>query len=151
MSAKKPHGIIDHTHINRKTDYLFRISMKGLIRNHVGKVLFVKETGRNWWDLPGGGMDHNESIKEGIARELYEEVKLTGDFTYRVVATEEPSFLKHANVWQVRLVFEIKPENMNFEPGEHGDEIAFLDPSDLKDSEQPAERKVYEYSLIASR
>lgn len=151
MSVKKPHGIIDHTHINRKTDYLFRISMKGLIRDHAGKVLVVKETGRNWWDLPGGGMDHNESIKEGIARELYEEVELTGDFTYRVVATEEPSFLKHANMWQVRLVFEIKPENMDFKPGEHGDEIAFLDPNDLKDSEHSAERKVYEYSLIASR
>ena len=151
MPHKKPHGIIDHTHINRKTDYLFRVSMKGLIRNHAGKVLVVKETKRSWWDLPGGGMDHNESIKESIARELHEEVELTGDFTYRVIAAEEPSFLTHANVWQLRLVFEVKPENMNFKPGEHGDEIAFLDPSELKDSQNPTERKVYEYALLASQ
>lgn len=151
MPRPKPHGIIDHIHISRKTDYLFRISMKGLIRNHAGKVLVVKETGRTWWDLPGGGMDHDESIKEGIARELHEEVELTGDFTYRVIAVEEPSFLTHANVWQMRLVFEIKPENMQFTPGEHGDEVAFLDPNDLKSSDHPTERKVYEYTLLASQ
>lgn len=151
MSNTKPHGIVDHEHISRKTDYLFRISMKALIRNQAGKVLVVKETGRTWWDLPGGGMDHEESIKTAIARELSEEVELTDDFTYRVVAVEEPSFLKHANVWQMRLVFEVQPENMQFSPGEHGDEIAFIDPNELKNSESLAEQKVYEYSLLISQ
>lgn len=150
MPEKKIHGVIDHTHITRKTDYLFRISMKGLVRRPDGKVLVVKETGRTWWDLPGGGMDHQESIKDAIARELHEEVALTGDFTYRVIFAEEPTFLEHARVWQMRLVFEITPHAMTFEPGEEGDEIMFIDPKDLKDSNSLAERKVYEYSLLAS-
>ena len=150
MSNQEVHGIVAHTHINRKNDYLFRISMKSVICNIDGKVLVVKETGRSWWDLPGGGMDHEESIKSAIARELKEEVNLEGDFTYRVIAVEEPSFLQHAKVWQMRLVFAVNPVDMTFEPGDDGDEILFINPQELKNSESLAERKVYEYSLLAS-
>ena len=76
--TKKPHGIIDQSELGRKTDYLYRVSIKGLIRDTNGQVLVVKETGRTWWDLPGGGMDHDESIKSALAREMHEEVGLTG-------------------------------------------------------------------------
>lgn len=94
-----PHGVIDQSHIHRKSDYLFRMSIKCLIKNKDGMVLVVKESGRTWWDLPGGGMDHGETIKEAMARELYEEVSLTGDFNHRLLTIENPTFLAHANVW----------------------------------------------------
>lgn len=143
------HGIINHTHIERKTDYLYRVSIKGLIRRDDGSVLVVKEAGRTWWDLPGGGMDHGESIKGAIARELHEEVTLKGDFTYRIIAVEEPKILSHARVWQLRLVFEVTPVNMTFEPGEDDDELLFVKPEVLKNSPHPVERQVYEYAQVA--
>lgn len=93
MSEQNVNGIIDQSHLDRKTDYLFRVSMKALVINEQGELLVVKETGRTWWDLPGGGMDHGEDIKAAIARELNEEVGLVGDFTYKVIAVEDPSFL----------------------------------------------------------
>ncbi len=148
---KNAHGVIDQEHMNRKNDYLFRISMKSLVRDHEGNILVVKESGRTWWDLPGGGMDHQENIKDAIARELLEEVHLTGDFTYQIVAVENPSFLEHAQVWQVRMVFVVKPDSMSFEPGEDADEILFINPEDLKNSENDTEQKVYEYSQLAAR
>lgn len=131
-----------------KADSLFRLSAKGLVRNESGQVLVVKETGRSGWDLPGGGIDQKESIKQAIARELHEEVMLTGDFTYRIIAIEEPALLKRAQIWQVRLIFEVKPESMIFEPGDDGDEVAFIDPEQLKDSDDLHEQKVHEYSLL---
>ena len=143
------HGIINHSHIERKTDYLYRVSIKGFIRRDDGCVLVVKEAGRTYWDLPGGGMDHGESIKSSIARELNEEVSLKGDFDYRVIAVEEPQILPNAKVWQLRLVFDIAPAEMNFERGEDGDEILFINPNILKDSSHPVERRVYEYTQIA--
>ena len=146
--SKAPHGVIDQEHLNRKNDYLFRISVKSLIKNGEGKVLVVKESGRTWWDLPGGGMHHAESIKEAIARELREEVGFRGDFSYQVIAVEKPGLLKHANVWQVRVVFAVKPDNMAFETGEDGDELRFINPEELQNSENEAEQKVYEYSLV---
>lgn len=144
----KAHGVIDQQHIDRKADYLFRISLKCLIRNGSGEVLVVKESGRGYWDLPGGGMDHEEGIKLAIARELHEEVSLTGDFTYNIIAAEEPKFLPGPKVWQMRLVFNVHPHNMTFEAGEDGDEVAFMNPALLKDSENAAERRVYQYATL---
>jgi ADP-ribose pyrophosphatase YjhB (NUDIX family) len=128
---------------------LFRVSIKALIKRDDGKILAVKETGRDWWDLPGGGMDHEEDIKTALARELHEEVNLTGDFTYRVIAVEDPKQLDHAAIWQLRLVFEVIPTNMTFTAGEDGDEVEFIDPESLKSSNKYAEQKVYEYAQIA--
>ncbi len=149
MSDPNTNGVIDQSHLNRKTDFLFRVSMKALVVNEKGEVLVVKETGRTWWDLPGGGMDHNENIKSALARELNEEVNLVGDFTYKIIAVEDPSFLAHANLWQIRLIFAVIPTDMHFSPGEDGDEMVFTNPAELKDSDNEAERKVYEYSLLS--
>lgn len=146
--TKQPHGIIDQSEIGRKTDYLYRVSIKGLIRNSEGKVLVVKETGRTWWDLPGGGMDHGENIKSALAREMHEEVGLTGDFTYKVIAVDNPGFLSHANVWQLRLIFEVTPVTLPTEAGNDADEIHYINPSELKDSEHSAERSVFEYAAM---
>ena len=122
-------------------DSLFRISLKAYIENGKGEVLVVKELGRQWWDLPGGGMEYEESIKEALARELKEEVAFEGDFTYEIIDVEEPRLLAR-NVWQTRLVFRILPENFSFGRGEHGDDVAFIDPNTFETSERVPERLV---------
>lgn len=139
----------NQSRLNGKADYLFRISIKGLVRNENNRVLVVKEARRTHWDLPGGGMDHGESIKQAIQREFNEEVSLAGDFTYRILGVEEPSLLERTKVWQIRLIFEIIPTNRQFSPGKDGDEILFINPENLKNSESLVERKVYEYSQLA--
>ena len=145
-----PYGVIDQTSVGRKDDYLYRVSFKGLVRNDDGEVLVVKEAGRDWWDLPGGGMDHGESVRTALAREMHEEVMLTGDFQYRPIAVDEPGFLQHANVWQVRIVFEVTPEVMEFAAGEDADEIRFINPNELKESASSTERSIYHYAQLLS-
>lgn len=146
MSEQTALGIINHKTSNRRTDYLYRISIKGLVRNEKGEVLVVKETGRDWWDLPGGGMDHSENIKLAIAREMKEEVSLEGNFTFRVIDVDDPAYLKNHDFWQVRLIFEVKPDSMSFSAGEDGDEIAFMSPETFKKSESEVERRIYRYA-----
>ena len=131
------HGVIKHSEGTRKTDYLYRLSIKGIVFNDAGEMLFVKESGRDWWDLPGGGMDHGEDIKTAIAREMKEEVNLTGDFTYRIAHVDDPAELKNAKVLQVRLIFIIKPDIMEFSPGDDGDEVAFISLERLKEIDEP--------------
>lgn len=145
---KNPHGNIDQSILGRKNDYLFRVSIKALILNEVGEILVVKEAGRGRWGLPGGGMDHGESIKDALARELREEVSLIGDFIYTVISVDEPSFLKYSNVWQLRLVFLVKPNVMKFSIGEDGDDLMFIKPEALKYSADDSERNVYTYSKL---
>lgn len=144
----KPHGVIEYDS-SRRHDYLYRISVKGVIFNDAGEVLVVKEAGRDVWDLPGGGMDHSENIKAAIAREMKEEVSLEGDFSYEILEIEDPEYVPMHNFWQMRLVFIILPLNMNFSAGEDSDEIAFLNPEKLKDSESEFERLVYYYAQKA--
>ena len=120
------YGVIKHPDDARRTDYLYRVSIKCIVMNELDEILLVKESGRDWWDLPGGGMDHGENIKSAIAREMKEEVNLTGDFTYKIVHVDDPKELENIKVSQIRLIFKIKPENMEFSPGEDGDEVAFM-------------------------
>lgn len=146
MSQQVALGIVNHPTSNRRTDYLYRISIKGLVRNEKGEVLVVKETGRGWWDLPGGGMDHSEDIKHAIAREMKEEVNLDGDFSYKIIDVDNPAYLTAHDFWQVRLIFEVKPSNMSFSAGDDGDEIAFMHPNSFKNSASEVERRIYTYA-----
>ena len=149
MSHESALGTIHHPTTTRKTDFLYRLSLKGLVRNEQGEVLVVKETDRQWWDLPGGGMDHHEDLKAAIAREMKEEVNLEGGFTYRILAVDNPSYLESHDFWQVRLIFEVTPESMLFSAGEDGDEVAFMNPKLFINSESETERKIYEYTQLA--
>lgn len=148
MSEQISLGTIDHSTSLRKTDYLYRVSMKGIVKNDKGEVLVVKETGRDWWDLPGGGMDHGENIEVAIAREMKEEVNLEGSFTSRIIAVEDPSYLAKHNMWQIRLIYEIIPSYPVFSPGEDADEVAFMNPEIFKTSEKDGERRIYTYAMM---
>jgi 8-oxo-dGTP pyrophosphatase MutT (NUDIX family) len=130
-----------------QSDNLFRISLKCLIKNDQGEVLVVKETRRTSWDLPGGGMDHAESFKTAIARELTEEVDFRGAFTYRIIAVEEPKLLLR-DLWQVRLVFFVETSNIEFRAGLEADEVKFINPEDLRESDAKVERLVYQYAKL---
>ena len=128
-----------------QNDSLFRISLKCIIKNAEGDVLVVKERGRNSWDLPGGGIDHNENIHAAIARELKEEAGYEGSFTHEVYAIEDPFRLLTRDIWQMRIILNVFPKDMEFATGSEADDIQFISPLQLKDSEYEAERQVYKY------
>ena len=148
MNKQNAHGVVAQP-ANRRTDYLYRVSLKCVICNERGEVLVVKERGRDWWDLPGGGMDHGERIKDAIAREMKEEVNLRGDFEYNVIAVDEPAHLGEHNFWQIRLIFVLRPRNFAFSAGDDGDEIKFVDPRVFKNAANSVERRIYEYAQKA--
>lgn len=143
------HGAIEHTETVRKTDYLFRVSMKALIVNDKDEVLLVNEHDRGYWDIPGGGMNHGETIVDALRRELIEEVSLIGEFTSDVILVEDPAYSSRLNMWQMRIIYLVHPENLEFAPGEDGDEIRFVDPITFKDSDDFTQRQIYDYALLA--
>jgi hypothetical protein len=53
---------------------------------------------------------------------MKEEVNLEGDFTFRIIATDEPAYLEVHNFWQLRLIFAITPSSYDFSAGDDGDE-----------------------------
>lgn len=51
----------------------YRVTVKGLVRDEAGRLLFVRERG-DTWDLPGGGLEHGEKLDEALRREFREEL-----------------------------------------------------------------------------
>lgn len=148
-TAETAHGVINRSNPKGGNDYLFRVSLKAVVLNEAGHILTVREHGHDWWDLPGGGMDHGETIEGALARELKEEVSLEGDFTYELIHAEDPRYSIDHKVYQIRLVFLIKTVETNFKPGEDCNEIRFIDADAFKDSTMIQEHKIFEYSQIA--
>lgn len=127
-------------------DSLYRVSLKCLITDPSGKVLVVRENGRGSWDLPGGGIDHGEDIRSAIARELEEELDFRGDFTFKILRADDPAKLKTRDVWQLKLVFAVELDTRTVSAGVDVEEIAFIDPRSLKDSNYIPEQMIYEYT-----
>lgn len=124
---------------------LFRVSLKGLILNDAGDVLVVKEAGRPFWDLPGGGMEHGETLRGALAREMFEETGLVGNFQYEIIAVDDPHVLARSDIRQVRLIFRLHLSTMPSAAGADTDEMTYIDPTTLKESDHIQERMIYTY------
>ena len=130
-------------------DSLYRVSFKCLILDRDSRVLVVKERGRSSWDIPGGGIEHGETIEESIARELLEEVCFQGDFKYQIIKIHNPVKLLTRDVWQIKVVILLEADNLNFSVGNEADEIMYIDPAELRDSDQESESRIFEYVRLA--
>ena len=129
-------------------DYLFRVSLKAVIRNDRGELLIVKEKNHRKWSLPGGGLDWGETYEQAMKRELYEEVSYQGEFTMKLIAADDAKPLKNRPVEtrQVRLIYEIIPKTYNFSVGEESDDIAWVTPESIEGDDQRYSRLIETYS-----
>lgn len=59
--------------LNDIDDCLYRVAIRVLIVQN-NRVLLVKESSDDWWALPGGGVDHGETIESTLVREVEEEL-----------------------------------------------------------------------------
>lgn len=150
MIIKDAHGAIVHANSGRR-DSLIRVTLKAVILDSKGRVLVVKERGRDWWDIPGGGIDHGETIKVALTRELREEVSFEGAYEYETLLAEDPHYLENLNLYQMRITFLVKPESMAFKPGVDGDEVQFIDADLYENSTLWTERQIFMFSKLAKR
>ncbi len=64
--------------LNEIDDCLYRVAARVFIMQD-DKVLLVKEASDDWWAIPGGGVDHGETIESTVIREVEEELGVPGD------------------------------------------------------------------------
>lgn len=148
IDPKDIHGAIIHEGTDRK-DSLIRVTLKAVILDDAGRTLVVKESGRDWWDIPGGGIDHGETIKDALSRELREEVSFVGKFEYETLLAEDPHYLESLNLYQMRITFLVKPDSLTFSAGDDGDEVKFVDANLYEHSDLWTERQIYKFSKLA--
>jgi ADP-ribose pyrophosphatase YjhB (NUDIX family) len=51
----------------------FRVAVCAVIE-HEGQYLLARRSDIGWWNLPGGGLEYDETVEEGLAREVLEEI-----------------------------------------------------------------------------
>lgn len=139
MNQTVPQGKYPHT--------VYRVSIKAIIENDHGEVLCVKENGSEW-TLPGGGIDHGESIRACLLRELDEEVAAgNAAFTMEPVG-HDAFFMKGNDAWLMWALYRLHYEAMpKFKPGIDGDSVAWIDPKTFKDSEWLSQQAIYKWCV----
>ena len=135
--------------ISKYPDAMYRVSLKAIIRNEKGEVLCVQE-GSRAWSLPGGGMDHGETEREALARELKEEIAYEGVFSFRPVGVE-PRYMSWKQAYLLWVVYEVECESLPPAiAGVDALDAAYLDVMQFRESKEVAEQLVYKWAIDRS-
>ena len=137
--------------ISKYPSTFYRVSLKAIIQNDAGEVLCVKENGSDW-TLPGGGLDHGETIEQGLIRELHEELSFneTATFSYKPVG-HDVMWVESKKAWQLWVLFCVNfTRTPEFSRGIDADDVAFINPHMFKNSKQRAQRLIYKWCVDSS-
>ena len=123
----------------------YRVATKALIKNEKGEVLLVQENSDKW-DLPGGGLDHEEAPEDGLRRELQEEIGFSDIQIGRIVAMK-PFWIEDKQAWLMWVVYDvILPADAQLLPGNGVTGIEYINADTLRSS--PDERESYIPTLL---
>lgn len=90
-----------------------RVRVAALIKNNKGEIFLIKQRKKNkdYWLLPGGGIEFGESAPGALARELKEELNLEANAFKFLLINEsiDPKGERHL----IQLVFEVEIKNFN--------------------------------------
>ena len=90
----------------------FHVTVKGLVFDDRGAVLFLKERGGDF-DLPGGRLEHGETLEQCLVRECREEMGVGCRVLDRL-----PRFLWTAadknGIWRLMLCFAMEIDGREF-------------------------------------
>ena len=79
------------------------VSVAGVVVNDAGQILVIQRRDNGHWEAPGGVLELNESFKDGVRREVFEETGI------RVTVGRLTGVYKNMRVGVVALVFRCTP------------------------------------------
>ena len=123
-----------------------RVSARGIVINN-DKILLNEFGGGEYYNIPGGGVEPGETVKQAVVRELLEEAGLNvtvGDFIFALEYEPNNCNFIYGKTPQISLVFrcylngedKIKPPSIpDIDPGnpEISSEAKWVEISDLED------------------
>ena len=124
----------------------YRVAVKALIKNEEDQILLVKEKSDKW-DLPGGGLDHGEEPRDGLRRELQEEIGISDNFDIGNIVDQKSFWIEGKRAWLMWIVYEVTlSDQVQFYPGEGVTDIKFIDPNSFQVSEDERENYLTTFS-----
>jgi 8-oxo-dGTP pyrophosphatase MutT (NUDIX family) len=103
----------------------YRVAAKVLVKDEQDRLL-VTQNERGKWELPGGGLEHHESVEQCVSRELQEEAGVdvkVGKFRFMFRGLSE-----RRKYMAMRLVFDgtLVESTPSFSPGDDMVEVRFV-------------------------
>lgn len=122
----------------------YRVSVKGLARDDRGRVMLLLQDD-GFWELPGGGLEHDEDPRDCLRREIKEEMGL-------VVTSIAPAPSYFITVQRLRketfianVIYDIALDGLDFTPSEECRELRFVDLAEMGTLNlYPTARRFYE-------
>ncbi len=121
---------------------IYRVVAKAFITNSEGKVLVVKEN-HDFWSLPGGGLEHGESAKECLMREIEEELGIN-DAHIGEIAYSTTVYLDQRDFWMTWIVYKASIATNTFSLGDGVTDARFIDISEIQNTNDLLEKLVIE-------
>ncbi len=144
-------GITDAGERNEQSDTTdktekprFRIGVFAIIERN-GRYLLAHRSDIDWWNLPGGGLEYDETVEEGLAREVREEVRSTIEIERLVGVYSKPRKREVVMTFLCHLTLD------SAEPGTSDEvsEVAWFLPSELPVNLLPKHRQRLDDALLS--
>ncbi|MFJ6616567.1 NUDIX hydrolase [Kitasatospora sp. NPDC091335] len=110
---------------------LHSVSVAGVVVREDGCVLAIRRADNGTWEPPGGVLEPDEAIEDGVRREIYEETGI------KVGVERLTGVYKNVSRGIVALVLRCRPESKEIRLSEESVEVAWLTPAEV--SERMAE------------
>ena len=124
---------------------IYRVVAKALITDATGKILVVKE-GQDFWSLPGGGLEHGESTKDCLQREINEEIGINDVLIDEIVYSTNV-YLDQRDIWMTWIVYKAKIDSLDFVFGDGVTDAKYIDINEIRDSTDLLEKLIVETVL----
>lgn len=110
----------------------WRVSVCGILLSSTGEVLFVQDESTKEWELPGGGIELEETAADALRREFQEETTLDIEVGKVIGFTEDFYYHKRDEKCYktLRFCFVVTAENIDELP----QTVKFMNPQTEKDS-----------------
>ena len=121
----------------------FRVGVFAIIERD-GRYLLAHRADIDWWNLVGGGLEYGETIEQGLAREVQEEVGSAIEIVRLVGVYGKPRKREIVLTFLCRLTAK-SPEPTT---GPEASEVGWFTPDALPDNVLPKHRQRLEDALL---
>lgn len=121
----------------------FRVGVFAVIERD-GCYLLARRSDIPWWNLPGGGLEYDEALEEGVAREVREEIGAEVEVVRLVGVYTKPRKREVVLTFLCRLL----PGSPEPGPSEEVARVAWFLPADLPADLLPKHRQRLEDAML---
>jgi 8-oxo-dGTP diphosphatase len=101
------------------------VSVAGIVVRQDGRVLAVQRADNGTWEPPGGVLELDETLEDGVRREVYEETGV------KVQVGPLTGVYKNMTRGIVALVFRCRPEEGRAHPSDEATAVRWLTPDEV--------------------